>query len=181
MDTDAVTCRYVFTMKEFNRAARCFCWHSAVVWVLAASMVPLAAVAILQDFGVIWNTSGKPQTAWDFICESLSAVFFLVALPAIFYFTSMWSFRRMPSYEQDMRYTLSAESINVKTALFEIKVFWEGVQRVVESKWGIVLLLKGKRSFHWFPKSGFENPEAVESFRALLRQHVADTKGLARN
>jgi hypothetical protein len=179
MSDEPIICRYVFTTAEFKRAIRCFYWHSTLIWCLAACIVPIAAVALLQDIGVIWAPVGKPLSTWDIANNLLSLVFFVIVMTLIFVFSNSWSFRRLPSYNQDMQYALSAEGIHLKTALFEIKLFWDAVTCAAESKWGIVLFLKGKRSFHWLSKSGFTSPTDVEAFRALLRQHVKDTRNLS--
>ena len=178
MSQETVACRYPFTTAEFKRAARCYYRYSTGIWWMAGCMILIAIVALLQDVGVIWTTPGKPLSTFDIVNNLLSFVFFAGLMALIFVFANSWSFRRMPSYNQDMRYELSAGGIHLKTALFEITVFWEAVARAAENKNGIVLFLKGKRSFHWLPKSGFADSGAVDACRILLRQHVPDTKKL---
>jgi hypothetical protein len=181
MGEEPITCRYVFTTTEFKRASRCFYWHSTLIWFLAICLIPILALALLQDIGVIWVPVDKQLTTWDIANNLLSLVFFVIFMALIFTFFSSWSFRKMPSYNQAMQYTLSAEGIHLKTALFEVKLFWHAVTCAAESKWGIVLFLKGNRSFHWLPKSGFENPADLQAFRALLRQQVNNTRKLGGN
>ena len=146
---------------------------------MAVCLVPIVVVALVQDLGIIWVPVGKPLSTWDIANNLLSFAFFVILMALLFVFANSWSFRRMPSYNQNMQYALSADGIYLKTALFEIKLFWDAVTFAAESKWGIVLFLKGKRSFHWLSKSGFSSPADVEAFRALRRQHVKDTRKLS--
>lgn len=176
MGEEMVTCRYVFTTTEFKRAIGCYYWHAKWIWWLGAGLGVVIVVGLLQSVGLIMTD--KPPTTWD-IANNLGAMaFFIIFMALLFKYSGSWAFRRMPSYNQDMQYRFNAEGIHLKTALFEISVFWAAVPRVVESKWGFMLLLKGKRSFHWLPKSGFPDGGAIDAFRILLRQHVPDTTKL---
>ena len=187
MSEEAITCRYVFTTKEFNRACRCFYRNSGSGWWLLAFLLFFIAMILYPVFfpgtppaETTPGRSPQPDVSgfWLNMIPALVFIVLIVLMPLVLVFANMWAFRRLPSYNQDMQYRLDAESIFLKNAVMELKVTWEAVPRAAESKWGFVLYMKGKRSFHWLPKRGLADGGAVDAFRILLRQHVRDTKKL---
>ncbi len=179
MAEGSITCRYVFTTKEFVRAFRCFYRNVPGIWWLLVPFALVWVVGLLQDAGVIFTNPGQPPLSTrTIIFGVLSNLIELFLLIGFVVFLTAWTFRRTPNYNQDMEYVLGSEGVSLKNAVMELKVPWEAIPRVVEGHWGFALCLKGKWSIHWLPKSGFADPGAVDACRILLRQHVPDTKKL---
>ena len=103
-------------------------------------------------------------------------IFIAIALifpPGWCFFCYALYFRRSPLKGKTMSYTLSNVGIKFETDGLRQANAWSLIGGAREGKNGFLLYFgKGRNSFHWLPKIGFETKTEIEQCRELLRQHV---------
>ncbi len=102
----------------------------------------------------------------------------MVFLVGLTVFQTSWTFRKGTYFNQEMNYTFREAGILLQTSRVQSEMKWEVFPRVVENKNGFIVFNMGKRSFNWFPKSGFESKENVHLCRELFRANIKDSRRL---
>jgi hypothetical protein len=185
MSNEAITCRFVFTPQEMKRAIRCYWRYSPLKWWLGGILlIPL----ILTLYPIVFPGSSpstqvprdiqNPTFLMSFVQNVLPILIFIGLVVYIFVFQTSRSFRKGTYFNQEMTYTFRDAGVHLATPRVQSEMKWEVFPRVVENRNGFVLFNMGKRSFNWFPKTGFASPESIDQCRNLLRLHVKDSRRL---
>lgn len=128
------------------------------------------------------------------LCLALILAFFqsknVFYFPALFFFGLMfvsipfltvWStkrnFRKNPSANKTIRWTIGEQGLKNETEGAETKFMWDKLIKVEEVKSGF-LLFPQPRLAHWIPKCASRNDVELNSFRNLVRINGIQVKRL---
>lgn len=99
-----------------------------------------------------------------------------VSIPALTVWSAKRNFRKNPSANKTIRWTISEQGLKNETEGAEIRFMWDKLIKVEESKSGF-LLFPQPRLAHWIPKNSFRNDTEMNNFRNLARNHGIKLKG----
>jgi hypothetical protein len=180
MEGDSIRCAFVFSSAEYGRASRCFYRSGGAVWWWLGGILFLFSLPTLfpgkpEDHDAAYNSM---SSAMQMIINLVPVALFVVLLTIFVLWLGWWGFRRSATFNQEMEYALSEEGIHLKNSVLELAIKWDIFVRAAENSSGFLLVQKGKRSFHWLPKRGFDNAMEIDKCRELLRRHMKDAKRL---
>ena len=93
-----------------------------------------------------------------------------VSIPALAVWSAKRNFRKNPSANKTIRWTISEQGLKNETEGAETRFMWDKLIKVEEGKSGF-LLFPQPRLAHWIPKSSFRNDKEMNNFRNLVRNH----------
>jgi hypothetical protein len=175
MSLEPLTCRYVFSPKEYQHAMQCFWQHSWLKWLLLVLLVPFGMQVYAEFFP---DPNSPPITFGSVFFDFLPGVIFLIFVGLFLKYGGQFYFRRTAHCNQEMIYTLREDGVHVKNPLSESEMKWPIYARTTESTYGFSLFHQGKRMFNWLPKDGFDSTESIDLCRELLRRMIKDAKQL---
>ena len=175
MEGTTVSCRYTFTKAEFNRAMRVF-WFQTPRGLLA--ILSFAIIVGGIAYSSISDALSAPIGSRDqmrigmILLNLIPPVLFAVLMVCLVKFQTSWAFRRGIFFNQPVNYTLGERECQMHTPAIEMKLQWSALTKWKSGTTGFIVYLKGGRSFHWFPYSGFQSPEDVDWMRRLLSKNT---------
>lgn len=175
MAEHVLTCKFLFTSRELWRGIICFWPLSSVKWIFAffGLLLLLAALEPVLLFKYFHVPLGK-----IFFLRSAFLVLMIVALFLICILFPFYTFRMGPLFNRVVTYRFGHDKIYLQSNLVNLEIRWELCPLVIENEDGFALSFPAKKSFSWFPKSGFEAPESINLCRELFRKNVKDSRRL---
>jgi|ERR1700677_834389 len=173
---DAIVCRYVFDVDTYKTtqvlARRLIPWLRKLLLIgVVLVFVGCGSFSAYQE-----RLHGEPV---DFnllfppgIGLLLGVYFLFVTLP-VRLFCLTWNFRKKSLFNSDVSIILTSKEVAVQQATSRGAIDWSEFKRGYETALGFALILpEKKRTFFWFPKSGFTQPEGVNRCREMFRQKL---------
>ena len=181
-----MTCRYLFSRKEYIRATTLQSWVQ-----LPKTSFWLALLALFFIY-LAWSGIQAPDVQaqipktepahtsfiiWYYL-NFLPPVLIPVVLisPPFWCYLNYFLYRRRGTFAgKKLFYQVSDEGILLESDGFRQSHGWSMIGGAYEGKHGFLLFFgKGRKSFHWLPKTEFEMPEDVGRCRELLKRHVTN-------
>ena len=97
------------------------------------------------------------------------SLLFTVINPIAIYFSSVKQVKLNPTFRDELVYAIGDEGVTVQQNKQELLVTWSEVQKVVETRYNIIIYLTKVRAFV-LPKENCK--EQMVELKALIRQHV---------
>jgi hypothetical protein len=175
MDGKTVTCRYIFTKVEHRRAMRVFWFHTPRGLFFILFFIVIAGVIVALNLSDITSAAVEPggrSKMVAIVLGLLPPLIFLVFMGFLFVFQTTRVFKKGPFFNQPLDYTIGENEIQMQSPTVEIKLHWAALTKWKDAKLGFIVYLKGGRSFHWLPYSGFQSPADIEWTRNILKSHA---------
>ena len=179
---EAIACQFVFTKQELKKAMGCYWRYSPMIWWYLCVFLLLAALPFLFPGAAHPDLRGGGTegsfSVISIVQNLIPATVVCCFVAGLVMYQTRTSFRRGPYFNQEMTYGFYDNGIQLKTPRIQTNMSWEVFTRAIENQNGFILFNMGKRSFNWFPKSGFNSPESIDRCRELLRRNVKDVRRL---
>ncbi len=183
-----MTCRYVFSRKEYIRAVNLNSWFRLpktlfFIGLLAAFFAYVAWSGLRDPEEQAKIPSTEPMRT-NYIIGYYLSFAPVVLIPAVLILPPVWTYLNYLSYRRrgtfagkQLTYHFGEDGIQLEADTFRQANAWDFLGRAREGRHGFLLNWgKSATAFHWVPKSSFEKSGDIEEFRKLLGQHVANFK-----
>jgi hypothetical protein len=170
MEETTISCRYTFTQAEFERAMRVFWFQTPRGQLSVLIFVIIVGTLLVTNVSDILSTLVGPHRTRivPILLNLFPLLLFAVFIVGLIKFQTSWAFKRGIFFNQPFSYILNETECQMKTPSVEMKLQWPALTKWKGGTTGFIVYLKGGRSFHWFPYSGFQSPEEIERMRNLL-------------
>jgi len=132
----------------------------------------LRTVLIMLAFVVLIcciTMNGSVLPLWTKVLAGVMilAIYTGIALLSI-YISCRRNMKRSAYLTEPLLFTINEEKIDVSAATINSTSGWEYFIKLIERK-KYFLLLTAKKTFHYFPKAGFESDEEITMFKNMVK------------